>query len=205
MKLLRLIGALQCCLTAFLSAQEAKSPVPVFRVDVETVYLKVAVTDPLNRYVTNLDRNSFKVYEDKVLQTISQFSEESAPLSVGIIFDISGSMGYNGKLRISKSWFTRLMKKRNPEDEFFLITFNHNVTVVESFTEEAKELQDDVALVKAGGFTAIYDAIYRGLDKVKQGKNEKKALILFTDGQENSSSYNRKEVFAFVAHRGRSN
>jgi Ca-activated chloride channel homolog len=195
MKSLRLIGILLCCLTAVLNAQEKNSQVPVFRADVDTVYVNVTVMDPLNRYVTNLDRHCFKVYEDKILQAISHFNEESAPLSVGIIFDISGSMRYNGKLRISKSWFTRLMNKRNPEDEFFLITFNQNVTTVESFTEESNELQNDIALVKAGGFTAIYDAIYRGLDKVKEGKNGKKALIVFTDGEDNSSRYNRKEVF----------
>jgi Ca-activated chloride channel homolog len=176
-----------------LSSQD-KAKIPEFRVSVDMVYVKVAVMDPLRRYVTGMEKDYFKVYEDKILQTISYFSEESAPISVGIILDISGSMGFNHNMRISKGWFTSLMKKRNPGDEFFLIAFNDKVKLLEPFTEESADLQREVILVKSGGFTAIYDAIYMGLEKVKEGKQEKKALIVISDGEENSSRYNRKEV-----------
>ncbi len=184
-----LFGAVTC-----LSGQEKKSQIPLFRVNVDTVYVKVAVTDPLHRYVTDLEKEYFTIYEDKVQQTVTHFSQQSAPISVGFIFDVSNSMGFHRNIRISKQWFTRILKTRNPADEYFLITFNQTVNLVESFTNESAELQNDIAIVKAGGWTALYDAIYRGLDKVKEGKNERKALIVISDGEENSSRYRHNEV-----------
>jgi Ca-activated chloride channel homolog len=177
-----------------LNAQKQTVPVPVFRVDVDTVFVKVGVTDPLNRYVTNLNKDCFRIYEDKILQTISYFGEQSAPITVGLLFDISASMGFEGNIQINKSRVARFLKKINPKDEFFLITFNQNVTTVESFTDDSANLLNDIGPVKAGGDTAIYDAVYSGLEKVKQGKNEKKALIVFSDGEENSSRNNRKQL-----------
>jgi Ca-activated chloride channel homolog len=190
---LSLIGIFFIFFVSGLNGQN-NTPPPAFRVEVDTVYLKVAVTDPLRRYVTGLEKEYFKVYEDKIEQPIIHFSQESAPISVGFIFDVSNSMGHNRNIRISKNWFIRFLKNRNPQDEFFLITFNEKINLVESFTKETSELQGDIAVVKTGGWTALYDAVYRGLDKVKEGKNEKKALIVISDGEENSSRYRWREV-----------
>lgn len=191
------LGPLFFCLN--ISGQNQRPPdIPLFKVGVETVFVKVSVTDPLNRYVTGLEKECFKVYEDKVEQSVTHFSQHSAPVSVGIIFDVSNSMKENNNIRKAKNAITRFLGSGNPEDEYFLITFNQNTKLVQSFTEESSSVQNDVAFQKPGGQTALYDAVYRGLDQVKKGKNEKKALILITDGEDNSSRYSPSEVREFA-------
>ncbi len=187
------------------SGQDAKPPDrakaqerPVFRVGVETVFLKVSVTDPLNRYVTGLEKEHFKVFEDKVEQEISHFTQQSAPISVGILFDVSGSMKDNNNINAAKNAIVRFLQAGNPEDEFFLVTFNQKTTLVTNFTHESGSIQNEVSFRQPGGRTALYDAVYMGLDQIKGGKNEKKALILITDGEDNSSRYSAAEVREFA-------
>ncbi len=180
--------------------QSAKTPAPkpLFQVGVETVFVKVSVTDPLNRYVTGLEKEHFRVFEDKVEQAISHFSQQSAPISVGIIFDVSGSMKDNNNIQSAKTAITRFLQSGNPEDEYFLITFNQNARLVQGFTSESGNVQNEMSLKQPGGRTAVYDAVYMGLDQMKGGKNEKKALILVTDGEDNSSRYSIAEVKEFA-------
>ena len=149
------------CLAPCISGQDQKTQVPLFKVSVDTVFAKVVVTDPWNRNVTGLQKEDFRVYEDRVRQTIVHFSQQSAPVSVGFIFDISNSMVQNRYLSASKSWFTQLMKSAgsNPEDEYFLITFNQKINLVQAFTNDTAELQYDLAMQKPGGWTALYDAV----------------------------------------------
>lgn len=190
-----LLGILLCW--AFgASSQDKKSQIPLFKVHVDTVFVKLVVTDPWNRNVSGLQKDDFIVYEDNVQQSIIHFSQQSAPVSVGFIFDTSASMVQNRSLHISKNWFTQLVRSGdpNPEDEYFLITFNQKINLVQAFSNDKEELQYNLAMQKPGGWTALYDAIYRGIDKVKEGKNEKKALILISDGGENRSRYNFGEV-----------
>jgi Ca-activated chloride channel family protein len=177
--------------------QKPQSP-PLFKVGVETVFVKVSVTDPLNRYVTGLEKEHFRVYEDKVEQSISHFSQQMAPISVGIIFDVSGSMKDNDNIKKAKSAITRFLQSGNPEDEYFLITFNQRINLAHGFTDNSASVQNEVAFMKPGGRTALYDAVYMGLDQIKRGKNEKKALILITDGEDNSSRYSLTEVREFA-------
>jgi Ca-activated chloride channel homolog len=190
-----ILGYFSC----FLYGQDEKPSTPLFKVDVDTVFVKVTVSDSLNRYITGLKKEHFKIYEDNVQQEIVHFSQESAPVSVGFVFDISGSMGFDNNIRIGKDWLAAFLKSnylvsRNPNDEYSLITFNRTVNLVETFTKDPSAIQSEVALDKPGGWTALYDAVYRGIDYVKEGKNEKKALIVITDGEDNSSRYNRTAV-----------
>jgi len=171
---------------------------PTFRVGVETVFVKVAITDPLNRFVTGLEKEHFKVYEDKVEQQVVHFTQESAPISVGIIFDVSGSMKDNNNIGSAKNAIMRFLQSGNPEDEYFLVTFNQKTTLVQSFTRESTTIQNEIAFKTPGGRTALYDAVYMGLDQIKAAKNEKKALILITDGEDNSSRYSATEVREFA-------
>jgi len=171
---------------------------PLFRVGVETVFVKVSVTDPLNRYVTGLEKEHFRVFEDKVEQEILHFTQQSAPISVGIIFDVSGSMKDNNNIQSAKNAIVRFLQSGNPEDEYFLVTFNQKTTLVQSFTQQATNIQNEVSFKQPGGRTALYDAVYMGLDHIKGGKNEKKALILITDGEDNSSRYTASEVREFA-------
>jgi len=182
-----------------LKAQDRKpaSP-PVFKVDVETVFVKVSVTDPLNRYVTGLEKEHFRVFEDSVEQTISHFSQEAAPISVGIIFDVSASMKEDNNIRKAKNAIVRFLKSGNPADEYFLVTFNNRTNLAQSFTDQSSSLQNEAALQKAGGTTALYDAVYMGLDQIKRGSREKKALIIISDGEDNSSRYSSAEIREFA-------
>ena len=196
---LGIIAAITIGLAVNLSAQNQKrSQPPLFKVGVETVFVKISVTDPLNRYVTGLEREHFKVYEDKVEQSITYFSQEAAPISVGLIFDVSGSMKDNTNIKKAKSAIVRFLQSGSPEDEYFLITFNQKTNLLQSFTAQSSTVQNDVAIQKPGGRTALYDAVYLGLDQVKRGRNDKKALILITDGEDNSSRYSPSEVREFA-------
>ncbi|MBN1570985.1 MAG: VWA domain-containing protein [Acidobacteria bacterium] len=181
------------------NAQEKKAaPPPVFRVDVETVSVKVSVTDPLIRYVTGLEKEHFKIYEDNVEQTIIHFSQEAAPISAGIIFDVSASMKENNNIKKAKNAITRFLESGNPQDELFLITFNNKTNIALDFTDQSSALQNEAALQKPGGTTALWDAVYMGLNKIKEGKREKKALIVVTDGEDNSSRYSANEISDFA-------
>ena len=106
------------------------------RVDTTLVQINVTVTDPLNRFVTGLEKEHFKLFEDKVEQTILQFSSEDAPLSIGLVFDTSGSMG--PKLQKSRQAAAQFFKTANPEDEFFLIEFNDRPELVVPFTADTR-------------------------------------------------------------------
>ena len=177
---------------------QKRTPTPLFKIGVETVFVKVSVTDPLNRYVTGLEKEHFKVFEDKVEQTLTHFGQQSAPISVGLIFDVSASMKDNNNIKKARSAAMRFLQSGNPNDEYFLITFNQKTTLVQSFTAESSTVQNDIAFQKPGGRTAMYDAIYMGLDQMKAAKNEKKALILVTDGEDNSSRYSPGEIREFA-------
>jgi Ca-activated chloride channel homolog len=191
------IAAITSALSLSGQTQKKTTP-PLFRVGVETVFIKVSVTDPLNRYVTGLEKEHFKVFEDKVEQTISHFHQQSAPISVGLIFDVSASMKDNNNIKKAKNAIARFLQSGNPDDEYFLITFNQKTTLVQSFTAQNASIQNDVAFQKPGGRTAMYDAVYMGLDQIKGAKNEKKALIIITDGEDNSSRYSPNEVREFA-------
>jgi Ca-activated chloride channel homolog len=197
--LLLLISAILIGLTIQLAGQVQKLPkTPTFSIGVDVVFVKVSVTDPMNRYVTGLEKENFKVYEDNVEQEIIHFSQQAAPISAGIIFDVSRSMKDNHNIDKAKSAIKRFLKDGNPDDEYFLVTFNQNAKIIQTFTSHTASLQNEAAFQKAGGTTAIYDAVYMALDQIKKGKNEKKALILVTDGEDNSSRYSRSEVKEFA-------
>jgi Ca-activated chloride channel family protein len=187
------------CSGLHLAGQDGKpQSTPLFKVDVETVFVKVAVSDPLNRYVTGLEKEHFRVFEDNIEQEIIHFDQQSAPISVGIIFDISGSMKDNANIKKAKNAIAKFLEFGNPEDEYLLITFNQKTKLVRDFSQQVSTLQNDIVFQKPGGNTSLYDAVYMGLSYVMEGINEKKALILITDGQDNSSRYSSKEVREFA-------
>jgi Ca-activated chloride channel family protein len=159
------------------SGENRQQQNPVFRVGVDTVFVNVSVTDPLNRCITGLSKEDFKVYEDKVQQEISIFRQHSSPVSIGILLDSSGSMRTNNNMLSARAALRRFLADVNPKDEFFLIAFNQNATLVNGFTSNAAAVLNEGALRQPSGRTAIWDAVYRGLDLLKTAKNEKKALI----------------------------
>jgi hypothetical protein len=145
-------------------------------VDVNMVVVNVTVTDPYDRIVTGLDQSNFEVYDDKVPQQISAFSTEDAPISVGLVFDSSGSM--SDKIEKSKEAALQFFKTSNPQDEFMLVNFNERPDLVSSFTSKFENLQDRLILVKAGGKTALLDAIYLAITEMKKATTNRKALLV---------------------------
>src|SRR5204863_4988892 len=153
------------------------------RVDSTLVLIPVTVTDPMNRFVTGLEKENFKLFEDKQPQEISQFSSEDAPLSIGIVFDCSGSMG--NKLEKSRQAVAQFFKTANPEDEFFLVEFNDNPTLVSGFTHNTEEIQNKLTFTQSKGKTALLDGIIMAMNEMKKAKNPRKALLVISDGGDN--------------------
>lgn len=162
------------------------------RVDVNLVLVPVTVTDPMNRLVTGLDRKNFSVYENNSLQKIRTFSCEDAPVSIGIIFDLSGSM--TSKLIRAKESIIQFLKTANPQDEFFVIGFNDRPELIEDFTSSIEDIEARLMTVRSGHRTALLDAIYYGVSKMSQAKYDRKALLVVSDGGDNRSRYTEGEV-----------
>ncbi len=161
-------------------------------VDVNMVVVNVTVTDPYDRIVTGLAQDNFQVFDEKVSQTIVSFSTEDAPISVGLIFDSSGSM--SDKIQKSKEAALQFFKTSNPQDEFMLINFSERPNLISGFTSKFENLQDRLLFVKSGGKTALLDAIYMGLNESKKGTTNRKALLVISDGGENHSRYTERDI-----------
>jgi Ca-activated chloride channel family protein len=162
------------------------------RVDTTVVQIPVTVTDPLNRFVTGLEKEHFRLFEDKVEQKLTYFSSEDAPVSVGVVFDTSGSMG--SKLQKSRQAVAQLMKTANPEDEFFLVQFNDRPEITVGFTRDSEEIQNRLTFVQSKGRTALLDSIYLAINQMKKASNPRKALCVISDGGDNSSRYTESEI-----------
>jgi VWFA-related protein len=160
------------------------------------VLIPVTVTDPLNRFVTGLEKEYFKLFEDKVEQTISQFSSEDAPLSVGLVFDCSGSMGT--KLAKSRQAAAQFFKTANPDDEFFLIEFSDKPELVVPFTTNTEEIQNQLTFTQSKGRTALLDGLYLAMNQMKKARNPRKAVLIISDGGDNSSRYTESEIKKLV-------
>ncbi|MCI0490912.1 MAG: VWA domain-containing protein [Blastocatellia bacterium] len=156
------------------------------------VNVTVTVTDLYGRFVTGLDKDHFEVFDNKVKQQIAHFSDDDAPVSLGIIYDVSGSM----KERISRSIraLRRFVENSHEDDDFFLIGFNDRAKLVQDFTTSGDQLMSRLVLVQPKGSTALYDAAYLAVEKVQQGRHRKKALLIISDGQDNNSRYTYKEL-----------
>lgn len=161
-------------------------------VNVDMVTVGVTVTDPYDRIVTGLEKNNFEIYDEKVPQQIMTFSTEDSPISVGMIFDSSGSMA--DKIEKSKEAALQFFKTSNPEDEFMLINFNERPDLISAFTSKFEKLQDRLLFVKSGGKTALLDAIYLGLNQMKKAHSSRKALLVISDGGDNHSRYTENEI-----------
>ena len=161
-------------------------------VDVNMVVVNVTVTDPFDRIVTGLDQDNFQVYDEKVEQKITAFSTEDAPISVGMIFDCSGSMG--DKIQKSKEAALQFFKTSNPQDEFMLVSFSDRPDLISGFTAKFENLQDRLLTVKSGGRTALLDAIYLGLSEMKKATTNRRALLVISDGGDNHSRYTESDI-----------
>jgi Ca-activated chloride channel homolog len=164
--------------------------------ETEMTLVNVTVTDPYGRLVTGLEQENFRVFEDGVEQEVDRFSSEDVPVSIGVIFDMSGSMA--DKIDKSRLAAVQFFRTANPQDEFFLIDFNDRAQLVSPFTESVEELQNRLMYTSAHGMTALFDGIYLGLSQMKGAHNTKKALLIISDGGDNHSRYTEADVRKFV-------
>ncbi len=165
-------------------------------VDVNLVLLHVSVFDEKDNLIKGLQKEDFTSYEDKVQQEISLFREEDVPVSLGLVIDNSGSMRTKRE-RVNRAAVT-FVKTSNPEDEIFLINFNDQVYIDQEFTKNHEDLMEAFQVLDARGGTALYDAIYLSLEHIREGKEDKKALLLISDGEDRDSRYKYESVLEFA-------
>ena len=166
------------------------------RSNVELVLVPVTITDPLNRLVTGLDRENFAIMEGKDIQEIKNFSSEDAPVSIGVIFDVSGSMA--SKIEKSREAVVEFFKTANPQDEFFMIAFSDKPEQISDFTQSVEDIQGKLVFTVPKGRTALLDAIYLGVNKMHEAKYPKRALLIISDGGDNHSRYTESEIKSLV-------
>lgn len=166
------------------------------RVDVDLVLVPVTVTDSMSRLVTGLEKDNFVLLDNGEKQAIQHFSSEDAPISLGVIFDMSGSMV--NKIEKARDAVIEFFKTANPEDEFFLIAFNDKPTLIADFTNSVEDVQSQLVYVVPKGRTALLDSIYLGITKMRQAKQQRKALLIISDGGDNRSRYTENEIKSMV-------
>jgi len=166
------------------------------QVNVNLVLVPVTITDPLNRLVLGLEKNNFSVFEGNAPQEIRHFSSEDAPISLGVIFDTSGSM--KTKFDRAREAIVEFCKTANPQDEFFMISFSDTVQELSDFTSSVEDIQARLLFAVPKGRTALLDAIYLGLHKMKQARYERKALLIISDGGDNRSRYTEGQIKSLV-------
>ncbi len=179
-----------------LPADATKRSDRAIRVDVDLVLVNVTVTDPFNRLVTGLEQENFRVFEDNSEQEVVHFSSEDVPISIGVIFDMSGSM--SNKVDKARLAALQFFKTANPQDEFFLVSFNDRAELTSRFTSSVEELQGRLMYTTAHGRTALLDAVYLGLSQMRGAHNAKRALLILSDGGDNHSRYNEADIKNFV-------
>jgi Ca-activated chloride channel family protein len=166
----------------------------VLKTNVKLVLVPVSVTDPMQRHVIGLRAENFEVLEGKKPQEIRHFSSEDVPVSIGIILDTSGSMAT--KMSRVREAVNQFCEAANPQDEFFLISFSDQPRLVTDFTSDPADIEKELLYTQPKGRTALLDAIYMGLHKMKEAKYPKRALLIISDGGDNHSLYLEKDVKA---------
>jgi Ca-activated chloride channel family protein len=162
------------------------------RVDRTVVLINVTVTDPRNHLITGLAKESFRLFEDKEEQQITYFASEDVPVSIGVVFDTSSSMG--PKLAQAREAVGQFLRTANMEDEFFLIQFNDRPEVLQDLTTHLEDIEQSLFRTQPRGRTALLDAVYLALHKLERAHNSRKAILIISDGGDNSSIYTDGEL-----------
>ncbi|MEP6569826.1 MAG: VWA domain-containing protein [Acidobacteriota bacterium] len=159
----------------------------------DLITFTVTVTDTYGRYVSGLGKGAFTVFDEKKPQEITFFSDDDAPVSVGVIFDVSGSMG-GDKIKRARDALSKFIQTSHNMDEYFLIAFNSRAQLLLDKTRDGNQVLDKLSFVQTRNNTALYDACYLGVEKVQRGAHPKRALLLISDGQDNNSRYTFNEL-----------
>ena len=144
------------------AAEGTSRPNTRLRVDVNLVQVPLTVTDPMNRLVTGLEKENFQVFDNNIGQTIKYFSSEDAPLTIGVVFDLSGSM--SSKFVRARKALAEFLRTSNPQDEFFVVGFNDRPAVIVDYTSNPDDVEARMVMLKAENRTALIDAVYLEVD-----------------------------------------
>jgi Ca-activated chloride channel family protein len=174
------------------SKQISQNPQDKIVLNTKLVNLTVSVNDKLGRFVAGMAKEDFEIFDDNIKQDIAFFSDDDAPISLGIVYDVSGSMGDFSSRALSMLRY--FFDNSHREDEFYVYAFNNRVQLVQDFTSLPEALLNRVAFIKAKGSTALFDATYAAVEKVREGRHHKKVILIFSDGEENSSRYSGREL-----------
>lgn len=166
------------------------------RVDVDLVLLPVTVSDSMNHAVTSLKKEDFALYEGNQQQEIRYFSTEDAPISVAILLDVSRSM--SNKIDTERAAIVEFFNNANPEDEYFAIAFSDRPRVLAESTRSIDQLQGALLAEQPGGPTAMLDAVYLAVSKLRSARYERKAILILSDGGDNTSRYKLREIKSVV-------
>ena len=166
---------------------------PSVLINTDLITLTVTVTDTYGRYVSGLNKNAFSIFDEKQPQEITFFSDDDSPVSVGVIFDVSGSMS-GDKIKRARDALSKFIQTSHDSDEYFLIAFNSRAQLLLDKTRDGNAVLDKLTFVETKNQTALYDACYLGVEKVQRGVHPKRALLLISDGQDNDSRYTFNEL-----------
>lgn len=189
-----LLGGVLTTATAGLPAQEKPSQDGFrFRSGVELINVTATVTDEDGRFVSGLQKEDFRVYDDNEAVEVSHFSNERVPVSLGILLDTSGSMTPD-KMSSARGAIDRFVQLLGPDDEMFLARFANVPELVQGWTKDRRRLSRALDSLYAGGGTAMYDGIADALPVAQAGSNRKKALVVISDGNDTGSATTPREV-----------
>ena len=168
------------------------TPAERLKIDVEMVLVPVTVTDTQNHPVVDLAESNFKLFEGDTEKKIQYFSSEDEPLSVGILVDLSSSMA--NKIASVREATTEFFNNANPSDDYFVITFADKPKVLADTTQSFERIQAALGAAQPKGNTALADAIYMGLAKLKKARYSRKALLVISDGGDNNSRHSLRQI-----------
>ena len=188
------VGAL--ITSAWAQLRHTIPPTETFRADAKLVLLPVTVVDRRGSIVNGLPREAFTVLEDHMPQQIASFAEQDVPVSIGVVFDMSGSMKstFGGARVALRSFF----ETANPEDDAFLYTVSTQPKKLSGYTQGAESLLGPLVFAKAQGSTALVDTIYASLNETRRASHAQKALLIISDGMDNHSRYSKDELTALA-------
>lgn len=166
------------------------------RVHSDLVLIPVTVTDGNGKVVTGLDKESFTIFEDHAQQEITHFAAEDAPASIGIVFDASDSM--EPKLRKAREAVNAILSNANPDDEFFLVRFSTRAKLVVPMTKIPEDIRFEAEALRLGGSTALLDGVRLAMTEMQHARHSRKAIIIISDGEDNSSRWTVGELKSAV-------
>lgn len=194
------ITAFLLCTAVSLNSQNLQNGKTIPNEPMNPVNVWVSVTDSQNRFFLGLKKENFAIYENNRRQSITSFDHPSVQTSIGIILDISNSMRNGSTLKEAQNTITRILETAGGKDEYFIVVFDREIRIISPVADLNLKQKNKEEIIKSRRRSAIYDAIYAGLDHCRQINRDKKALILITDGEDNTSRHSRSEIFKYAGN-----